>query len=274
MTEQGEVIADRYGHPGIAERHLEQVVHAVLHTSFLDKDEQPKAEWAGILDRMAPAARRHYRDLVYDDPDFLAYFRQATPIEEIVQFKIGSRPTRRGRSTAIDQLRAIPWVFSWMQCRHTLPGWYGLGTALDEHLQANPGDLATLREMYARWPFWRTLIDNAQMILSKADMTIARLYADLVADQEVAGRIFGAIASEYDRAVAAILRITGQETLLEHMPILQLSIQRRNPYVDALSFIQLVLLARLRAGVEPREELLTAALESINGVASGLKNTG
>ena len=274
MTEQGEVIADRYGHPGIAERHLEQVVHAVLHTSFLDEDEQPRPEWSAILDRMAPAARRHYRDLVYDDPDFLAYFRQATPIEEIVQFKIGSRPTRRGRSTAIDQLRAIPWVFSWMQCRHTLPGWYGLGTALDGHLKENPGDLATLREMYHKWPFWRTLIDNAQMILSKADMTIARLYADLVDDQEVAGRIFGAISSEYDRAVAAILLITDQSTLLEHMPILQLSIQRRNPYVDALSFVQLVLLTRLRAGGEPREPLLTAVLESINGVASGLKNTG
>ena len=274
MTEQGEVIADRYGHPGIAERHLEQVVHAVLHTSFPDEGDQPLPTWMAILDRLAPSACRHYRDLVYDDPDFLPYFRQATPIEEIVQLKIGSRPSKRGKSTSLDQLRAIPWVFSWMQCRHTLPGWYGLGGALDEYLKAHPDDLETLREMYRLWPFWRTLIDNTQMILAKADMTIARLYADLVDDRALADRVHGKIAAEYDRAVDVIGRITGQAELLEQMPILRRSIDRRNPYVDPLSFIQLVLLKRLREGEGPREETLTAVLESINGIASGLKNTG
>jgi phosphoenolpyruvate carboxylase len=274
MTEQGEVIADRYGHPGIAERHLEQVVHAVLHTSFPGEGDQPDPAWLSILDKLAPAACRHYRDLIYDDPDFLPYFRQATPIEEIVQLKIGSRPSKRGKSTSLDQLRAIPWVFSWMQCRHTLPGWYGFGGALDDHLGAHPGDLTTLREMYRQWPFWRTLVDNTQMILAKADMTIARLYADLVDNRDLADRVHGKIAAEYEKSVDAIRQITGQGELLEQMPILRRSIDRRNPYVDPLSFIQLVLLKRLRDGEGPREETLTAVLESINGIASGLKNTG
>ncbi len=274
MTEQGEVIADRYGHPGVAERHLEQVVHAVLHTSFPGENDQTDPAWAAILDRLAPAACRHYRDLVYDDPDFLDYFRQATPIEEIVQLKIGSRPSKRGKSTSLDQLRAIPWVFSWMQCRHTLPGWYGFGGALDAYLAENPTDLVPLREMYQQWPFWRTFIDNTQMILAKADMTIARLYADLVDDEALAERVHGKIAADYARAVAVVRRITGQDELLEHLPILRRSIDRRNPYVDPLSFIQLVLLKRLRDGEGPADETLTAVLESINGIASGLKNTG
>jgi phosphoenolpyruvate carboxylase len=274
MTEQGEVIADRYGHPGIAERHLEQVLHAVLHTSFPGEGDQPDPSWMAILDRLAPAACRHYRDLVYHDPEFLDYFRQATPIEEIVQLKIGSRPSKRGKSTSLDQLRAIPWVFSWMQCRHTLPGWYGFGGAIDEYLSENPGDLASLQAMYQHWPFWRTFIDNTQMILAKADMTIARLYADLVDDQALADRIYGRIDGDYHKALAAIQRITGQDDLLGPMPILRNSIERRNPYVDPLSFIQLVLLKRLRTGEGPPEETLTGVLESINGIASGLKNTG
>ena len=273
-TEQGEAIAQRYGHPVIADRHLGQVVHAVLRASFPDDSATPDPAWPAVLDRLAASACRHYRDLVYDDPGFLAYFERATPIGEITQFKIGSRPTRRGTSTSVDQLRAIPWVFSWMQSRHTLPGWYGLGSAVGDYLESKSGDLATLQEMYRRWPFWRTLIDNAQMILAKADMTIARLYADLVEDQELAGRIYDRIAGEYRRTVDVICRITGQETLLQESPILSLSIQRRNPYIDPLSFIQLVLLKRLRSGDEPREEILTGVLESINGLAAGLMNTG
>jgi len=274
MTEQGEVIADRYGHPGIAERHLEQVVHAVLHTSFPGEGDQPEPHFLAMLDKLAAAACRHYRALVYEDPDFLDYFRQATPIEEIVQLKIGSRPSKRGKSTSLDQLRAIPWVFSWMQCRHTLPGWYGFGGALEEYLRENPGDLTTLQEMYASWPFWRTLIDNTQMILAKADMTIARLYADLVDDRSLADRVYGKIVDDHDKATEVIRRITGQSELLEQMPILRRSIDRRNPYVDPLSFIQLVLLKRLREGEGPHDETLTAVLESINGIAAGLKNTG
>jgi phosphoenolpyruvate carboxylase len=274
MTEQGEVIADRYGHPAIAERHLEQVIHAALMTSFPGEAEPSEPTWPALLDHLAASACRHYRALVYETPEFLTYFGQATPIEEIAQLKIGSRPSRRSTSTQIDDLRAIPWVFSWMQSRHTLPGWYGLGSAVSEFLQGRSGDLATLQEMYRRWPFWQTLVDNVQMILAKADLTIARLYADLVSDQALGSRIYDRIADEHRLTVDVICRITGQDNLLDNVPILKNSILRRNPYVDALSFIQLAMLKRLRSDGTPREELIEGVLESINGVASGLKNTG
>jgi len=276
LTEQGEMIADRYGHHAIAERHLDQLVNAILQTSFPPDNEAFDPTWEWTLDRLADSAYKHYRSLVYQTPEFLTYFEQATPIAEISQLKIGSRPARRGSVLGIEQLRAIPWVFSWMQSRHTLPGWYGLGSAVEEYLSGPDGDLGALQKMYQRWPFWRTLLDNAQMILAKADLTIARLYADLVEDQALAGRIFARIEAEFQRTVDVILRITGQGALLEQVPVLQRSIQRRNPYVDPLSFIQLVLLKRLRSikDGEPREELVTAVLESINGIASGLKNTG
>jgi phosphoenolpyruvate carboxylase len=274
MTEQGEMIADRYGHPAIAERHLEQVLDAVLRTSFPDAAAEPDPQWLAALDELAEGARKAYRALVYENPEFLSYFEQATCIGEIAELKIGSRPARRSAARSIEELRAIPWVFSWMQSRHTLPGWYGLGSAVSAFLAANPDRVAMLQEMYARWPFWRTLIDNAQMILAKADMVIARLYADLVSDKALADRIYGRIAAEHASAVDAVCRITGQSALLERSPVLGTSIERRNPYVDPLSFIQLVLLGRLRTGEGPREELISAVLESINGVASGLKNTG
>ncbi len=277
LTEQGEMIADRYGHHAVAERHLGQLVNAVLRSSFGIDEDRPQPEWEHILDRLAEHACRHYRTLVYETKGFLTYFNEATPIAEIGQLKIASRPPRRGdaKSAGIEQLRAIPWVFGWMQSRHTLPGWYGLGSAVTEHLaEAYPEELDTLRTMYERWPFWRTLIDNAQMILAKADLTIARLYADLVEDQALGDKLFDQIAAEHERTAHVIATITGQTALLGTMPVLQRSIQRRNPYVDPLSFIQLVLLRRLRRGDQPRAELLTAVLESINGIAAGLKNTG
>jgi phosphoenolpyruvate carboxylase len=274
MTEQGEMIADRYGHPAIAERHLEQVLNAVLRTSFPGEGEEPDAGWLSALDALADAARRHYRTLVYENPDFLPYFEQATCIGEISGLKIGSRPARRSAAKSIDQLRAIPWVFSWMQSRHTLPGWFGLGSAVKEYLAADPARLPMLQEMYRRWPFWSTLIDNAQMILAKADLSIARLYADLVDDKALADRVYGRISEEHRASVAAVCQITGQPELLDRSPILKTSIDRRNPYVDPLSFVQLVLLKRLRSGEGTREELETAVLESINGIAAGLKNTG
>ena len=274
LTEQGEMIADRYGHHAIAERHLGQIINAVLRSSFGVEEDRPEPGWEHILDRLAERACHHYRALVYETPEFLTYFEQATPLAEVSQLKIASRPARRGAAKGIDELRAIPWVFSWMQSRHTLPGWYGLGSAVTDYLAEYPDELEMLRGMYERWPFWRTLIDNTQMILAKADLTIARLYADLVEDQDLAKRIFERIENEYHFTVSVILQITGQSALLEKAPVLQLSIQRRNPYVDPLSFIQLVILKRLRAGDGPREELLTAVLESINGIAAGLKNTG
>ena len=274
ITEQGEMIADRYGHPAIAERHLDQVVNAVLRSSLSPDEEKPDVTREWILDRLAVKACTHYRSLVYDTPEFLSYFEQATPIKEVSQLKIASRPARRTMASSIDQLRAIPWVFSWMQSRQTLPGWYGLGSAVQDFLKEHPNELSTFRMMYREWHFWRTLIDNAQMILAKADLTIARMYANLVEDQSVATRIFTRIEEEYHRTVDVICQITEQKELLEGMPILHGSIQRRNPYIDLLSFIQIVLLKRMRSGENAPEELLTGVLESINGIASGLKNTG
>lgn len=278
FTEQGEMMADRYGSAGVAERHLEQIVNAVLRTSFAADEERPSPIWERVIERLAERACKHYRALVYETPEFLTYFEQATPIDEIGALKIASRPPRRPQPNApalgIDQLRAIPWVFSWMQSRHTLPGWFGLGSAVLDYLDAHPEDRDVLTAMYQRWPFWTTLIDNAQMILAKADITIARLYADLVNDQALATRIYERVAGEYERTTEAIRLITGQADLLDNMPVLKNSIQRRNPYVDALSFVQLVLLRRLRSGAEPRPDLLKGVLESINGIASGLKNTG
>src|SRR5262249_11143939 len=264
---------------GIAERHLEQIVNAVFRNSIAGTSGPFPPEWGRLLQRLSDAAFRHYRALVYETPEFPSYFAQATPIAEIGQLKIASRPPRRSDGSqsgpaGIEQLRAIPWVFSWMQSRHTLPGWYGLGSAVCEHLSENPEDCETLATMYRRWPFWKTLIDNAQMILAKADLTIARLYADLAEDQSLADHIYERIASEYQRTVEVVGLMTGNSELLDNMPVLKRSIERRNPYVDPLSFIQLVLLSRLRAGVEPGTELLTGVLESINGIASGLKNTG
>ena len=274
ITEQGEVIADRYGNKAIAERHLGQLINAVLRSSFAVDVDQHDPLWELLVESLAEKACKNYRSLVYETPDFLSYFEQATPLNEIGSLKIASRPARRNTVQDIDQLRAIPWVFSWMQSRHTLPGWFGLGSAISEHLQEKPEDLATLVAMYQRWPFWQTLIDNAQMILAKADMVIARQYAELVQDERTRSTIFDRIEGEYQQTVAVILKITGQNFLLERAPVLLNSIERRNPYVDPLSFIQLVLLRRLRSNVEPREEILTAVLESINGIAAGLKNTG
>jgi phosphoenolpyruvate carboxylase len=226
------------------------------------------------MERMAESACRHYRNLVYETPGFFKYFEQATPFAEISQLKIASRPTFRSGAREIDELRAIPWVFSWMQSRHTLPGWYGLGSAIGDFLVDHGGEIGQLQEMYVRWPFWRTLIDNTQMILAKADLTIAGLYADLVDDSALGQEMFHRIETEFQTTVDFICKITRQERLLDNAPVLQRSIARRNPYVDPLSFVQLVLLKRLRGGEQPRAELLPACLESINGIASGLKNTG
>ena len=273
ITEQGEVIADRYGRGPIATRHLEQMLHAVLLASF-PSDERVDPAWEWALERLADSACRHYRQLVHENADFLRYFEQATPFAEISQLKIASRPAFRGAARTIRDLRAIPWVFSWMQSRHTLPGWYGLGSAVGDFLLDHGGQVEQLQDMYERWPFWRTLIDNTQMILSKADMTIARLYADLVDDAALGDEIFRRIDAEYQLTVDFVCKVTRQSQLLDNSPVLQRSIARRNPNVDPLSFVQLALLRRIRGGADPSPELLTAALETINGIASGLKNTG
>jgi phosphoenolpyruvate carboxylase len=286
ITEQGEVIADRYGLPALAHRHLEQLVNAVLLAGFAPHEDAPP-EWEQALERLAAISRRHYRALVYENPNFLPYFHTATPIAEISRLKIGSRPASRKNSGRIEDLRAIPWVFSWMQSRHTLPGWYGLGYALETFVSEDapsstnphaptPVPLALLQEMYANWPFFRSMIDSAQMILGKADLHVAERYASLTPDPAVAREIFGAVQSEYDRTSRMICNVAQIDQLLDRSPVLQKSIARRNPYIDPMSYVQVELLRRLRADPEGPEHtaLEDAILLSISGIAAGLKNTG
>jgi len=275
VTDQGEMISDRYLDQRTAHRHLEQVVNAVLRAGFPGMARHPEPEWVAAMERMAETARTVYRSLVYEDPDFLIYFRNATPVAEFNRLRIGSRPVSRRKSDRIEDLRAIPWVFSWMQSRHTLPGWFGLGSALEEFAEADPNHLHLLRTMYRHWPFFTTLLDNAQMIMLKADMNIARAYAGLVPDQQLAARIFRQIENEFRRTERMICQITEQNDLLAHQPVLQRAIRQRNPYIDPLRFIQIELLKRLRAAPpEEQVELETVLLMSINGIAAGLKNTG
>jgi phosphoenolpyruvate carboxylase len=275
VTDQGEMISDRYLDPRTAHRHLEQVVNAVLRAGFPGMARHPEPEWVAAMERMAETARTVYRSLVYEDPDFLIYFRNATPVAEFNRLRIGSRPVSRRKSDRIEDLRAIPWVFSWMQSRHTLPGWFGLGSALEEFAEADPNHLHLLRTMYRHWPFFTTLLDNAQMIMLKADMNIARAYAGLVPDQQLAARIFQQIENEFRRTEQMICQITEQNDLLAHQPVLQRAIRQRNPYIDPLSFIQIELLKRLRAAPpEEQVELETVLLMSITGIAAGFKNTG
>jgi phosphoenolpyruvate carboxylase len=285
ITEQGEVIAFRYFEPDLAYRNLEQIVNAVLVASGPRSDsvdDATIAKWESAMEAMSGVSRKAYRKLVYDDPYFLAFFHDVTPINELAQLNIGSRPAKRTKSAQIESLRAIPWTFSWMQTRIVLPGWYGLGTALSGFADEDPSHLEMLRQMYRSWDTFSTMIDNAQMSLAKADMRIASRYVSLAQDTANADRIFGDLLAEYERTRAQLLAITRQAELLDANPVLQRSIRLRNPYVDPLSWLQIDLLRRLRAipedatgpAAEERKNLMAAVLLSVNGIAAGLKNTG
>jgi phosphoenolpyruvate carboxylase len=280
ITEQGEVIEDRYGHPAVARRHLEQVVNSVLMASIPDHygtHVAVKPEWRGAMDELADLSYQAYRSLIYEDPDLLRYWEQATPINEISQMTIGSRPARRKATATFDSLRAIPWGFSWMQSRHVLPGWYGIGHALESYAD-EPNGLIQLREMYSEWPFFRVVLENAQLSLAQADMSIARLYAGLVEDSAAAARIIGIIEAAFNQTVSWILLVTEQQELLDNEPVLKHSVSQRNPYIDPLNFIQVNLLRRLRdrdnLDESELDDLMQAVFVTINGIAAGLKNTG
>jgi phosphoenolpyruvate carboxylase len=276
LTEQGEIIASRYANPHLARRHLGQIANAVLlasspHHAELSCIENP---WCEALEVMAAAAQTVYRDLVYGAPGFLDYWQAATPIDEIKRLRIGSRPAARAAAgEAVEKIRAIPWVFSWMQSRFNLPGWYGLGSGLS----AGPS-LDLLKEMYLGWPFFRAMVDNAEMSLLKADMGIAALYSDLAPDRVTAGEIFARIREEYQRTQEMILEVTGHHELMENEAVIQRSIQLRNPYVDPLNYIQVEMLRRLRALPDQEGSAASTLREviviTINGIAAGLRNTG
>jgi phosphoenolpyruvate carboxylase len=276
LTEQGEVLAARYSNPQVARRHLEQLTSALLRASLISSHHPEPARrerWEAIMEELAERSRAAYRALVYEDPDFPTYFAQATPIAEITRLNVASRPPARGRPDRVEDLRAIPWVFSWTQTRTNLPGWYGLGSALDDFACADPGAMAELRAMYAGWPFFRSVVDNAQISLGTADLEIARLYAELVEDRAVRERIYGRIREEFDLTVRRVLEVTGQRELLENSPVLQRSVRLRNPYVDPMNYLQVQLLRERRARPEDPEvaELLH---HTVNGVAAGLQTTG
>jgi phosphoenolpyruvate carboxylase len=271
LTEQGESINAKYGLRGIALRTLEQTAGAVaLATAAPSPPDPREPAWADLMDEIARDSRDAYRALVYGDPDFFAYFRAATPIDVIERMPIGSRPASRRSGEGLENLRAIPWVFAWTQSRHILPGWFGLGTGL-EAAAARHGE-ETVAAMVRDWPFARVLLEDAEMVLAKADMPIAARYAELAG--EVGERVFPVIRAEFERTTAWLLRLKGTAALLDEDPTLQRSIRLRNPYVDPMSFLQVDLLRRWRDAGRPEDDLFRALLDSVNGIARGLQNTG
>ncbi|MCE1236073.1 MAG: phosphoenolpyruvate carboxylase [Hyphomicrobiales bacterium] len=274
LTEQGEVINAKYANPEIGRRNLETLMSAALAATFLQRSEKAPPRFFEIAEKLSEASRRAYRALVYETPGFTDYFFAATPIAEIAQLNIGSRPASRKATRAIEDLRAIPWGFSWGQARVTLPGWYGFGSAI-EALVAKEGEDAwrTLREMWADWPFFHTLISNMDMVLAKADLAVARRYADLVPDRDLAERVFATIEAEWHRTIAALEAITGATSRLAENPTLARSIAHRFAYIAPLNHLQVELLKRWRKG-QTEEKTQRGILISINGIAAGLRNTG
>jgi phosphoenolpyruvate carboxylase len=277
LTEQGEVLAERYDDDQIAYRHLEQVTTATLLASALPA-RTAKPAWAGLMEQLSSRSYDVYRNLV-DQPGFIEYFGSATPIDEIESLNIGSRPARRRGERTLADLRAIPWVFSWTQNRCLIPAWYGLGTALVELLDGDPSGWQTVFEMYRQWPFMQATIDNAALALAKADVFIASCYADLVQNEEARQRIASLIFTERNRACRAILALTGGSELLSTTPWLQASIDARNPYIDPLNLIQIELIRRRRelpadTPAEDAESLRGLLRLTVQGIAAGMRTTG
>ncbi len=281
ITEQGEVLAERYDDPWIARRHLQQMISAVLQsvarapTAPVSVEEWGSSIPAGLLQSMSERSRIAYRELV-DLPGFIRYFEEATPITQIEELPIGSRPARRRPGRSLETLRAIPWVFSWTQSRYFLPAWYGLGSALAPELDGADGT-AKLRALYRESGFFRATIDNAALALAKADMGIARIHSELMEDPAVRTEVWERVSSEYARTRKAVLDLTGRDELLDEIPWLKRSIEVRNPYVDPLNLIQVELFRRLRradpdtANAQRAGELIRL---TIQGIAGGLRTTG
>lgn len=275
LTEQGEILAERYDDVQIAYRHLEQVTWATLVGATVRRSE-PEPRWLEIMEQLAESSLHAYRDLV-DQPGFMQYFSATTPIDEIEDLPIASRPARRRGERTLDDLRAIPWVFSWTQNRSLIPAWYGLGESLSHLAKRNPADWQTLQVMYQRWPFFQATIDNALMALVKADLYIAGRYAELVADSEIRESIWRRIAEEFDCTRQMLLDLTGRTSLLAGTPWLERSIEVRNPYVDPLNLIQIELIKRRRAAqLDPddADRLRDLARLTLQGIAAGMRTTG
>ena len=263
ITEQGETISSRYGHPELAERSLEQTLSAVLLASNVARPTAAE-DWRADVDRLARRSREVYRALVYEDPDFARFFFQITPVQALADLNIGSRPPSRGGDGTIESLRAIPWVFAWTQNRILLPSWYGAGSALAE------GDLERYRAMHARWPFFATLVSTLEMALFKTDLGVAERYLRLV-DPELRARFWPQIVAEHEKVKSSVLAITQSTRLLAGSARLQERLAHRDPWVDPLSHLQVELLERTRADATADRQAL---LGTVTGIAYGLRNTG
>jgi len=275
LTEQGEVISTKYGNPDTGRRNLEVLLAATLEASLTDHENrvEPTETFYPVMDQLSALAFTAYRRLVYETPGFTTYFRQSTVVSEIATLNIGSRPASRKPSERIEDLRAIPWVFSWAQCRLMLPGWYGFGSAVDAYLQANSDGLVTLRRMVHAWPFFKSLLSNMDMVLAKTDLAIASRYAELVTDAGLRDSIFQRIKAEWELSRKHLFSILEQDEFLADNPLLKHSLQLRSPYMDPLNHLQVELLKRHRAG-ETDERVARGIHLAINGIASGLRNSG
>jgi len=275
MTEQGEIVAAKYSNPAMARRNLETLVAATLEASLTSAtDAAPDPRFVEAMEQLSADAFTAYRRLVYGDDRFVTFFRSITPTDEIAKLNVGSRPASRTASRAIEDLRAIPWVFGWTQCRLMLPAWFGVGSAIEAFAATDDERLGLLQEMYAVWPFFRTMIDNMGMVLAKADIEIARRYADvLVEDEAMRTDIFGAIEDEHGRTLHWHRQVTGSDTPLSDNPLLERSLRNRYPYLDPLHVMQVDLLRRFRDGDD--DEFVERGIQlSINAIATGLRNSG
>ncbi|SDZ56190.1 phosphoenolpyruvate carboxylase [Evansella caseinilytica] len=281
ITEQGEVLSSRYLLEDIAYRNLEQAASALLEASA-EVMNHPDGKagshreeiWEEAMEEVSKAALAKYQSLVFGDRDFLTYFKQTTPLKELGALNIGSRPMSRKGSERFEDLRAIPWVFAWTQCRQLLPAWYAAGSGLESFASKSESNLKLLQTMYQRWPFFQVTINNLQLALMKADLTTAKEYLHLMDDAAIGERIFKDISAEYNKTRDMLLKISGNDELLNHTPSIKESVHRRNPYVDPLNFLQVDLIQKLRATDDFSEELLTEVLLTISGIAAGLMNTG
>ncbi|MDR7375561.1 phosphoenolpyruvate carboxylase [Rhodoferax ferrireducens] len=278
LTEQGEVIGSKYANPEIGRRNLETLVAATLEATLLQPTKSATPAFLKTAAQLSEASMAAYRALVYETPGFTSYFFDSTPIREIAELNIGSRPASRKASQKIEDLRAIPWGFSWGQCRLTLPGWYGFGSAVEAFLNENGAAgkkdaLGVLQKMYRQWPFFRTLLSNMDMVLAKSDLALASRYAELVSDARLRKRVFSSIESEWHRTATALSQITGEKQRLSGNAALQRSIRHRFPYIDPLHHLQVELVRRYRAG-QGDERVQTGIHISINGIAAALRNTG
>ncbi|CAN7290962.1 phosphoenolpyruvate carboxylase [Variovorax sp. LjRoot290] len=279
LTEQGEVIGSKYANREIGRRNLETLVAATLEATLLPSAKAAPASFLAAAGELSAASMAAYRELVYETPGFGDYFFSATPIREISELNIGSRPASRNPSRKIEDLRAVPWSFSWGQCRLTLPGWYGFGSAIEQFLAAAGSAAARkerqalLQRMVAQWPFFSTLLSNMDMVLAKSDLALASRYSELVADRKLRQKVFSMIDAEWHRTSDALTLITGAKQRLEGNVDMQRSIRHRFPYIDPLHHLQVELMRRWRAGQDD-ERLQRGIHMSINGVAAGLRNTG